>query len=263
MVLTLMAFDPAIFFAALGITTLEMVEASAVGLALYGESRRPAAFLYVGLGVTVVFVPMFAIGAAFSQLPFLDVKLIGGVLLLYFGQRLIKSARRSVLNARRNKVSTDHFEKGVLSTGFSVGAIEAFEAAIVLVGLLPYNFQSTVAGMGSAIIVVVTATYALKNQVRKVKQANMKVVVSALLLSFPTLWLVSEVLLYSGLLYVPLSRQLTESQTLLSTLTTPANLQNLLFLPIFFVYVFVVYRFANRPTPQAARASTAEGPAVA
>jgi uncharacterized membrane protein len=247
-----MNFDPAIFFAALGITTLEMVEASAVGLALYGESRRPAAFLYVGLGVLVVFAPMFVIGAAFSNLPILDVKLIGGVLLLYFGQRLIKSARRSVLNARRNKVASDHFEKGVMSTGFSVGAIEAFEAAIVLVGLLPYNYQSTVSGMGLGIVVVVVATYALKSQVRRVKQANMKVVVSAILLSFPTLWFVSELLLYSGLLFVPLSRQLTESQTFLSILTTPTNLENLLLLPIFLVYVFVIYRFANRPTPQVA-----------
>jgi uncharacterized membrane protein len=230
---------------------LEMVEASAVGLALYGESRRPAAFFYVSLGVAVVFTPLFVIGAVFTRLPILDVKLIGGVLLLYFGQRLIKSARRSVLNARKNKVATDRFEKGVMSTGFSVGAIEAFEASIVLVGLLPIDYDSTVIGMVLAIVVVVAATYALKNQVRKVKQANMKVVVSALLLSFPTVWAVSEVLSYSGLLFVPLSRQVTESKTLLSILTTPTNLTDLLVLPVFLVYAFVVYRYANRPTPQA------------
>jgi uncharacterized membrane protein len=247
-----MTLDPAIFFAALGITILEIVEASAVGLALYGDTKRPSAFLWVSIGILVVFVPMFVVGAAFSALPLLDVKLIGGVLLLYFGQRLIKSARRSVLNARKNKVSTEHFEKGVMSTGFSVGAIEAFEAAIVLIGLLPYNYSSTVLGMGLGIVVVVGATYALKNQVRKVKQASMKVVVSALLLSFPTLWIISAILLYSGLLFVPLSRQVTESHTLLSVLTTPTNLQNLLILPIFLVYAFAVYRYANRPTPQVA-----------
>jgi uncharacterized membrane protein len=245
-----MDFDPAVLFAALGITMLEMVEASAVGLALYGESKRPAAFLYVALGVAVVFAPLFVIGVVFTRLPILDVKLIGGVLLLYFGQRLIKSARRSVLNARKNKVSADHFEKGVMSTGFSVGAIEAFEASIVLVGLLPIDYDSTVVGMILAIVVVVAATYALKNQVRKVKQANMKVVVSALLLSFPTIWAVSALLSYAGLLFVPLSRQVTQSQTLVSILTTPANLTNLLVLPIFLVYVFVVHWFANRPTPQ-------------
>jgi uncharacterized membrane protein len=253
-----MTFDPATFFAALGITMLEMVEASAVGLALYGESRRPAAFFYVALGVVVIFAPMFVIGAAVSRLPILDVKLIGGLLLLYFGQRLVKSARRAVLNARKNKVSSDHFEKGVMSTGFSVGAIEAFEAAIVLVGLLPYNYSSTVLGMGLGIVVVVAATYALRNQVRKVKQSNMKVVVSALLLAFPTQWSVSEVLFYSGLLFVPLSRQLTQGQSLLSMLTTPTNLQNLLFLPIFLVYVFAVYRFANRPSPQVASVGAGE-----
>jgi uncharacterized membrane protein len=253
-----MNFDPAIFFAALGITMLEMVEASAVGLALYGESRRPAAFFYVAIGVTAVFAPMFVLGAAFSNLPILDVKLIGGILLIYFGQRLIKSARRAVLNARKNKVSTDHFEKGVMSTGFSVGAIEAFEAAIVLVGLLPYNYESTTLGMGLGIVVVVAATYALKNQVRRVKQANMKIVVSALLLSFPTLWSVSEVLLYSGLLFVPLSTQLTQRQSLLGILTAPTELENLLFVPIFLVYVFAIYRFANRPSPQVADASAAQ-----
>ncbi len=208
--------------------------------------------MWVALGVLVVFAPMFVIGAAFSALPLLDVKVIGGVLLLYFGQRLIKSARRSVLNARRNKLPTDHFEKGVMSTGFSVGAIEAFEAAIVLIGLLPYNYSSTVLGMGLGLVVVVAATYALKNQVRKVKQANMKIVVSALLLSFPTLWFISVILLYSGLLFVPISRQVTQSHTFLSILTTPTNLQNLLILPIFLFYVFAVYRYANRPTPQVA-----------
>jgi uncharacterized membrane protein len=247
-----MTLDPAIFFAALGITLLEIVEASAVALALYGDSKRPAAFLWVSLGILVVFAPMFVVGAAFSALPLIDVKVIGGILLLYFGQRLIKSARRSVLNSRKNKISTEHFEKGVMSTGFSVGAIEAFEAAIVLIGLLPYNYSSTVLGMGLGLVVVVAATYALKNQVRKVKQANMKVVVSALLLSFPTLWFISVILLYSGMLFVPISRQVTESQTFLSILTTPTNLQNLLIFPIFLVYVFVVYKYANRPTPPVA-----------
>jgi uncharacterized membrane protein len=245
-----MPFDPAIFFAALGITMLEIVEASAVALALYGESGRPAAFLYVALGVLVVFGPMFVVGTAFSYLPVLYVRLAGGILLLYFGQRLVKSARRAVLNARRNKVSTEQFARGIAPTGFSVGAIEAFEAAIVLVALIPNNFQSTALGMGAGIVVVVAATYALRKQVRKVKQANMKVVVSALLLSFATLWFVDVALSVSGLLFVPLSRRLAPP-TLLSVLASPRNLPNLLLIPIFLVCVLAVYRFANRPSPEA------------
>jgi hypothetical protein len=157
-----------------------------------------------------------------------------------------------VLNARKNKASTtaEPLQKDVMVTGFSVGAIEAFEASIVLVGLLPIDFNSTVAGMGLGLAAVVVATYALRGQVRKVKQANMKVVVSALLLSFGTLWFVEVALRLSGLLLVTLSRRLIQpTPTLFSVLTSPTSLQNLLLIPFFLVYVFVVYKFANRPSP--------------
>ena len=141
--INLMTFDPAIFFAALGITMLEIVEASAVGLALYGESRRPAAFLLRCARRPGGLRPhVHRRGHLLQPPPLLDVKLIGGVLLLYFGQRLIKSARRSVLNAREEQGPLPTISRsGLMSTGFSVGAIEAFEAAIVLIGLLPYNYS--------------------------------------------------------------------------------------------------------------------------
>ena len=216
-----MSFDLGIFLAALGITTLELVEASAVGLALYGDSKRPSAFLFVALGVTAVFIPMFALGALITLLPDVYVKLIGGALLLYFGQRLVKSARKSVLRSRKGGSSQEHFEKGVLATGFSVGAVEAFEAAIVLVALLPNNFQSTVFGMGLGIAFVVAATYILRNQVRKVKQADTKVVVSALLLSFSVFWFAEAV----------------------------TELNDLLLIPLFVVFALAVRWYANRSSP--------------
>jgi uncharacterized membrane protein len=216
-------FDVAIFLAALGITTLELVEASAVGLALYGDSKRPSAFLYVALGIAAVFVPMFILGALITLLPDVYVRLVGGALLLYFGLRLVKSARKSVLRSRKGVSSAEHFEKGIMATGFSVGAVEAFEAAIVLVALLPNNFQSTVLGLGTGIGVVVVATYVLRNQVRKVKQANMKVVVSALLLSFAMFWF--------GEAFV--------------------ELNDLILIPLFITFAFVVHRVANRPSPDA------------
>ena len=71
---------------------------------------------------------------------------------------------------------------------------------------------------------VVVATYALRGQVRKVKQADMKVAVSALLLSFATFWF--------GEVFVPLD--------------------DLLLIPLFLLYAGAVYRFANRPSPKAA-----------
>jgi uncharacterized membrane protein len=199
-----MLFDVAIFLAALGITTLELVEAAAVGLALYGDSKRPSTFFYVALGVVAVFVPMFVLGALIALLPDVYVRLVGGVLLLYFGLRLVRSARRSVIRSRQGVSSQERFEKGIMITAFSVGAVEAFEAAIVLVALLPNNFQSTVFGMGTGIAVVVVATFLLRNQVRKVKQANMKVVVSALLLSFAIFWFGEAFVALNDLLLIPL-----------------------------------------------------------
>ncbi len=217
-----MPLDPGIFLAALGITTLELVEASAVGLALYGDSKRPSAFLFVALGVTAVFIPMFVLGALITLLPDVYVRLFGGVLLLYFGLRLVRSARKSVLRSRKGGTSEEHFEKGVLVTGFSVGAVEAFEAAIVLVALLPNNFQSTVLGLGAGVVLVITATYILRNQVRKVKQADTKVVVSALLLSFAVFWFGEAVV----------------------------ELNDLILIPLFIVFALTVRAIAKRPSPQ-------------
>ena len=197
-----------------------MVEASAVGLALYSDSKRHASFSFVALGALAVFAPMFAVGKLISLLPLVLVRLIAGTLLLYFGLRLVKSARRSVLYSRKNSAYTENFEKGLFATGFSVGAIEAFEAAIVLVALLPNNYDSTTLGLASGIFVVIMATYLLRNHVRKVKQANMKVVVSALLLSFAVFWYGETIL----------------------------NLNDILLLPLFAVFAVMVYMIANRPS---------------
>ena len=218
-----MTFDVGIFFAALGITTLEVVETAAVALALHASTGRSAVFGYAALGTLAVFAPMFVLGALITLLPYSLIKVIGGFLLLYFGLRLARSARRAVIRARGGAAAQqDHLEKGVMSTAFSVGAVEAFEAAVVLVGLLPNDFQSTVLGMGSGLAIVTVSAIALRSQVRKVKQADMKVVVSALLLSFSTFWFVEA---------------LTE-------------LSDLVLIPLFALFATVVYVFATRPPRQ-------------
>jgi len=216
-------FDAGIFLAASGITTLELAEAAAVGLALYAGSGKVSAFLFVAAGVVVVFVPTILVGGLISLLPELYIRLLGGILLLYFGLRLAKSARRSVVISKTTGFKTEVFERGLMFTGFSVGAIEAFEAAIVLVGLVPVNLASAGIGMVVGIVIVVVSTYILRTQVRKVKQANMKVVVAGLLLSFSAFWF---------------------GETLL-------QLSDLLLIPLFLAFVFSVYWFANRPVATA------------
>lgn len=180
--------DPGIFLAATGITLLEISEASAVGLAISAEGGNKA-FLYVALGVLIVFVITFAVGQEIARLPILIVRLVAGILLLYFGLRLARSARRAVIRSRVSVGAKDEtIERGVFYTGFTVGLVEAFEAAIVLVALIPNGFDSALYGMILGLLVVVVGTAVLKSQVRKIKQANMKVVVSALLLSFSVFW---------------------------------------------------------------------------
>jgi len=226
-------FDAGIFLAASGITTLELVEAAAVGLALYADSGKASAFLYVAVGVLVVLIPTILVGGLISALPELYVRLFGGVLLLYFGLRLTRSARRSVVISKTTGFKSESFDRGVMYTGFSVGAVEAFEAAIVLVGLLPENFASAGIGIVAGTVIVVVSTYALKTQVRKVKQANMKVVVAGLLLSFSTFWF--------GETVFPL---LSEQQA-----------SDIVLIPLFAVFASCVYWFANRPV-----AATTLGP---
>ena len=228
-----MLSDPAIFLAALGITVLELVETAAVALALHAHSGKNAVYLYAAIGTAVIFAPMFILGSLITLLPDALVKLTAGVLLLFFAQRLTKSARRAVLNARKGSQYHEQFHRGTMATAFSIGAIEAFEAAIVLVGLLPNGFQPTVLGMVSGALVVVASTYMLRDRVRKVKQADMKIAVSALLFSFATFWF--------GEAIMPLT--------------------DLILIPLFVFFVIVVYKFANRASPVVALApgAAAEG----
>jgi uncharacterized membrane protein len=199
-----MFVDPAIFLAAMGITLLEISEASAVGLAISSEGGNKV-FLYVALGVLIVFVIAFAVGQQMARLPIVYIRIVAGVLLLYFGLRLTRSARRAVLRSRSSvPFKEEGMEKGIFYTAFSVGLVEAFEAAIVLVALIPNNFYSTLYGMTLGLVVVVLGTVILKSQVRKIKQANMKVVVAALLLSFSAFWLAEAVITISDLWLVPL-----------------------------------------------------------
>ena len=197
-------------------------------MALHGESKSNKAFLYVGIGSLAVLAPAIVIGAAIGLLPRVYVLFVGGVLLAYFGQRLVKSARRSAYFERKGTVKPDRFEKGLFATGFSVGGIEAFEASIVLVGLFPQNFDSTLSGLGSGIAVVVVASYILRGQVRKVKQTNMKVIVAAILLSFAVLW-------FGELLWTVLSL---------------GRLSDYILIPLFAMIFTAIYKFVNQPFPE-------------
>jgi uncharacterized membrane protein len=194
----------AILLAAFGITLLEMSEASAVGIALYAETRNSQPFYAVSLGVITVLVPTAFIGNYIALLPIFYVRLVSATLLLYFGLRLMRSAKRSMRYQRLGfPAKKEEKERGILFTAYSVGLVEAFEAAIVLVALFPQNYYYTLTGLILGLIAVIIAVYLLRSQVRKVKQADVKVAVSAILLSFATFWYIETVRQISDLFILP------------------------------------------------------------
>lgn len=203
-----MRFDLAIMVAAMGITLLEMSEASAMGMALYADSKRVSAYGAVILGVFTVLIPTVVAGNYIALLPITYVRLASATLLLYFGLRLIRSARRSYrfqrLGPPKGGGKHGEAEKGILATGYSVGLVEAFEAAIVLIALFPQNFDSTGIGVVVGGVLVIVAAYALRTQIRKVKQATVKTAVSSLLLSFALFWYIETVYSMNDVFLIPM-----------------------------------------------------------
>ncbi len=196
--------DVPIFLAAMGIVILEMSEAAAVALALYAEAGYKA-FAYVFSGSAIVLALTFALGKGISYLPIFAVRLFAAVLLLYFGIRLAKSARRAILRERSGKkYEKEKFGRSLFYTGFSVGLVEAFEAAIVLVALIPINMKASFFGLLLGLAIVAAGTALLRSQVRKIKQASIKIAVSALLLSFSAFWFAEAVTELQDFLLVPI-----------------------------------------------------------
>lgn len=202
-----MYFSLAIFLAAMGITVLEMSEASAMGLLLHSETHSPTAYLSVALGAATVLVPSLIVGHFLTYFPILYLRIFSATLLLYFGIRLAFSARRAFLKERGSKGnsrSEESMNRSALVTGYSVGTVEAFEAAIVIVALLPENYSSAVIGLLSGIIAVMLGAFILKAQVRKMKQARVKTAMSAILLSFSVFWYAESIYRVSDIILIPL-----------------------------------------------------------
>ncbi len=202
-----MSINVAILLAALGITVLEMSEATAVGMALYADSRNISAYGAVTLGVLTVFIPTMLVGSYITFLPIFFVRIVSATLLLYFGQRLARSARRAFRFQRNGPSGNgkhEENERGVIATAYSVGLVEAFEAAIVLVALFPENYDSTGIGLLSGVVLVIISAYILRSQIRKVKQATVKTAVSAILLSFAAFWYLESAVPLNDFLLIPL-----------------------------------------------------------
>lgn len=197
-----------IFLAAMGIMLLEMSEASAVAMALSADSKNAIPFLATTIGVFIILVPATLLGREIEIFPIFYIRLVSAILLLYFGQRLMKSAKRSMKFQYLNNFPKSHkeepSEKGINSTAFLVGATEAFEAAIVLVALYPQGFASTIYGAILGGIIVIAGSFILRTKIRKIKQAIMKVTVASLLLTFSLFWFIESVVTINDIYLIPM-----------------------------------------------------------
>lgn len=201
--------DVGVMLAALGITVLELSEASAVGAAVFAETRSlMASFGAMVAGEALVLVPAFAAGRAIADLPVTYVRLASATLLLYFGLRLARSTRRTVLRSRagpRQSAAREFSEgRGLAATAFSVGATEALEAAIVLIALLPESYASAAAGFAAGVLVVAVLTYLMKEAIARIRVALLKNFVSAMLLTFSAFWYAEAVRPLPDVLLVPI-----------------------------------------------------------
>ncbi len=199
--------NPGIFLAAMGIMLLEMSEASAVSMALSADAKNSLPFVAAVLGIFAILIPATVLGKEIELFPIFYIRLVSAILLLYFGQRLMKSARRSMKFQYMKNFPKSHkeepSEKGINTTAFLVGATEAFEAAIVLVALFPQGFDSTIYGAILGGVIVIFGSILLRTQIRQIKQAIMKVGVASLLLTFSLFWFIETVKVISDLFLIP------------------------------------------------------------
>jgi len=187
--------------AAFGITLLELSEAGAVAMIYYGVYKGLKPLAYAIAGVLTVMVPTFLVGGYIAELPITYVLLVAAVILFYFGYKLLRSARRGFRKMRKNGGGEE--EKEGLAVVYTVSVTESFEAALVLVALIPQSYSSTLLGASIA-SAVVALTAALKAQIMKIRLPHLKLVLSSLLFGLGTLWIMEVLVPVSDIILIPL-----------------------------------------------------------
>ena len=162
---------------------MELSEAGAVTAIYQAAYKGWRPTLYSIAGVAAVLVPTFIVGKYIVLLPLQYVLGVSAVL-FYFGYRLLRSSRRYFKGIRK----TGEEKKEGVGVVFAVSVTEAFEAALVIVALIPKSYFSALSGTLIAGGSVVALTIALKDQIAKIRLPHLKFVLSSLLFSLGTMW---------------------------------------------------------------------------
>lgn len=196
--------DIGVFFASFAISLLELSEAGAVAAIYHNILKNFKPFLYAILGILVVLIPTFTLGRYIYLVPLNYFLLVAGVILFYFGYRLIRSARRYF--KRQFKVKKEEDEKEGVGVVFTVSAVEGLEASLVILALIPKSYSSALIGAVIAGVLVIILTAIMKAQIAKIRLPHLKFVLSSLLFSLGTMWFAEVFLdvneLFLGLLFL-------------------------------------------------------------
>lgn len=199
--LKLLIMNPAIFLAAFGMSLLELSEAAAVAIIFSGIYKNSKPYIYAILGILIIFIPVFTLGRYISLLPINYVLLAAGLILFYFGYRLIRSARRSF--KRISKHGSDEDKQEGIITVFVVSVTEALEAGLVILALIPRGYISSLLGSISSLLVLIPLAISLKSRLMKIRIPQLKFVLSALLFSLGSLFL-AEVFTEINEIFLPM-----------------------------------------------------------
>ncbi len=176
--------DIAVLLASLGISILELSEAGAVAVIFNGIYKNSKPYIYGLAGVLTVLIPIFTIGKYIVLLPLEYVLIVSGIILFYFGYRLIRSARRYFKGIKIKHEETEE----TLTTVYVVGFTEGLEAGLVILALIPQSYISALTGTLLASIIVIGLLLVLKAQIMKIRVPQLKYVLSALLFSLGSLF---------------------------------------------------------------------------
>jgi uncharacterized membrane protein len=183
-------------------SAVETVEAVTIVLAV-GVTRgwRPA---LGGAGAALVLLAAVVaiLGPALSRVPLDDLRLVIGVLLLYFGGQWLKKAvlrasgrkqlrdenaafERDAAEARREGASAFVIAfKGVLLEGLEVAVI------VVTLGAAHENVPAAAVGAGLAVVLVTAVAAAVRRPLARVPENALALVVGVMLVSFGIFWTV-------------------------------------------------------------------------
>lgn len=188
-------------------STVEMVEAATIVVAVGVTRGWRGALLGVGAGLLALAVVVTALGPALTAIPLSALRLAVGGLLLVFGLGWLRKAilRAAGLKARHDEEATFRAERerareaavaagGLDTYGFTVSfkgvLLEGLEVVFIVITFGSNQGQVALAALGAvaAALMVLATVLVVRGPLSRVPENTMKFAVGTMLTSFGTFW---------------------------------------------------------------------------